>query len=520
MSNPVLRRSVQVLLSALAATSAVAAAPAADHPAVARARAHLAQPAALSADADQFEARDLIVDADGTEHVRFHRTHQGLRVIGGDVVVHANAAGDAVHYTRTLATRLSLKTSPTLSAAEAQTLALSRYAHTGGRVEGHELVIYARNGAPRLAWDVVVHGQRADGTPSEAHLIVSATGRQLLDAWDDIHTANAVGTGNGLHNGTVSLNTDKAGRLSFSMLDRTRGDHTTVDMKNGTSSETLFTARTNVWGNGTVSNRATAAADAAYGQAMTWDYFASQHGRSGIADDGRGARSRVHYSRNYINAFWSDSCFCMTYGDGDNGTSAWPLTTLDVAGHEMSHGVTSHTAGLIYSYESGGLNEATSDIFGTLVEFHANNAKDAPDWLIGEKVFTSGSPLRSMVKPSSDGRSADCWYPGVGGLDVHYSSGVANHFFYLLSEGTNAGQPSPTCVAGNTKVATGTGTLTGIGRDKAGHIWYRALTVYMTSSTDFAAARTATINAATDLYGAGSAETAAVAAAWTAVNRP
>ncbi len=244
------------------------------------------------------------------------------------------------------------------------------------------------------------------------------------------------------------------------------------------------------------------------------------HARNGIANNGAGAYNRVHYGRRYNNAFWSDSCFCMTYGDGD-GTTFNPFDSLDVAGHEMSHGVTSRSANLTYSGESGGLNEGTSDIFGTMVEFYASNPNDAPDYLIGERLYKNGtSALRSMISPSSDGKSADCWYTGVGSLDVHYSSGVANHFYYLLAEGTTNGSPSRTCVAGNTRVATGTGTLTKIGRAKAEKIWYRALTVYMTASTNYAAARTATINAAKDLYGASSTESSAVAAAWTAVNRP
>ena len=104
-------------------------------------------------------------------------------------------------------------------------------------------------------------------------------------------------------------------------------------------------------------------------------------------------------------------------------------------------------------------------------------------------------------------------------LDVHYSSGVANHFFFLLAEGTNSSYgKSPTCVAGNTRVATGTGTLTGIGRDKAAKIWYRALDLYFTSSTSYPNARVHTLRAAGDLYGVGSPEHAAVARAWSAVS--
>ncbi|MFF9803227.1 M4 family metallopeptidase, partial [Streptomyces rochei] len=160
---------------------------------------------------------------------------------------------------------------------------------------------------------------------------------------------------------------------------------------------------------------------------------------------------------------------------------------------------------------------ATSDIFGTLVEFYAGNASDPGDYLIGEKIVRSGfgrDALRYMDKPSKDGASADCWTPAVGDLDVHYSSGVANHFAYLLAEGSGAktvngvSHNSPTCDGSS---------VTGIGRAKLGAVWYRALTVYMTSSTDYAGARTATLSAAKDLYGAGSAEYGAVAAAWSAV---
>src|SRR5262249_20836158 len=151
---------------------------------------------------------------------------------------------------------------------------------------------------------------------------------------------------------------------------------------------------------------------------------------------------------------------------------------------------------LTYSGESGGLNEGTSDIFGTMVEFFANNPNDTPDFLIGEELYKSGSQaLRYMYHPSIDGRSSDCWYSGVGSLDVHFSSGVANHFYYMLAQGTNGNPSSPTCNAGDTRQATGNGTLNGIGRAAAEKIWYRALTIYMTAGTDYHAARTASLNA-------------------------
>jgi Zn-dependent metalloprotease len=221
--------------------------------------------------------------------------------------------------------------------------------------------------------------------------------------------------------------------------------------------------------------------------------------------------SRVHYG----NANWSDSCFCMTYGDGVGNQK--PLTEPDVAGHEMSHGVTSATGNMVHSGEPGGLNEATSDIFVTTVEFSAGNSSDVGDYLIGEKIDIrgTGAPLRYMDKPSRDGRSVDHWSSSAGSLDVHYSSGIANHFFYLLSEG--GGAKTINGVACNSPTYDGQ-PVTGITRAKAEKIWYRALTTEFTSSTKYATARTGTIAAATELYGAGSAEVAAVTRAWAAVN--
>jgi len=205
----------------------------------------------------------------------------------------------------------------------------------------------------------------------------------------------------------------------------------------------------------------------------------------------------------------------MTYGDGTGNVN--PLTLLDVAGHEMSHGVTAATAGLLYSGESGGLNEATSDIFGTGVEFYAANSSDVGDYLIGEKIDINGdgSPLRYMDKPSKDGGSADSWYSGVGNLDVHYSSGPANHMFYLLSEGS--GTKVINGVTYNSPTSDGV-AVAGIGRAAALQIWYKALTTYMTSSTNYAGARTAALNAAAALYGTSSAQYAGVGNAFAGIN--
>jgi Zn-dependent metalloprotease len=483
-----------------------------------RARRHLTDHPARSmhADGHSYTLRDAVLAHDGAEHVRFDRRYRGLRVVGGDIVVHTDAGGALRGMSHTLRQAIAVGIRASVSAGDAVAAALASNPGSA-RAAGPELVVYARGERPQLAYIVRIDGERADGTPSEMQVVVDAHSARVLEAWDDVHTAPATGTGNTLHTGSVSLDTNSISG-GFEMRDPTRGNQSTRDMRNRTFGQgRIFKDADNIWGNGTNSDRATVGADAQFGTQVTWDYYKNVHGRNGIRNDGVGAANRVHYGRNYANAFWSDSCFCMTYGDG-NGSTILPLTSLDVAGHEMTHGVTSVTAGLIYSGESGGLNEATSDIFGSMVEYYANNTTDPGDYLIGEKLFANGTGvIRNMVSPNTDGVSADCWYSGVGNIDVHYSSGIANHFFYLLAEGTTNGSPSPTCVNGNQKKATGTGTLVGIGRAKAERIWYVALTQYMTSSTNYAAARVATLNASNSLFGSGSPESNAVAAAWSAV---
>ncbi|MFF3890436.1 M4 family metallopeptidase [Streptomyces sp. NPDC001914] len=468
---------------------------------------------------EKLVVRDVVKDADGTVHTRYERTYNGLPVLGGDLVVHEKAGKTegVTKATKTAIKVASLKPLVTTAKAEKQALTAAKDAGSAKTAadQAPRKVIWAAAGKPTLAYETVVGGLQDDGTPNELHVITdAATGKKLYE-YQGIET----GTGKTLYSGTVTLNSTLSGS-TYSLTDGTRGGHKTYNKSHGTSSSagTLFTDADDVWGTGAASSSTTdqtAAADAAYGAQVTWDFYKNTFGRSGIKNNGVGAYSRVHYGNAYVNAFWDDSCFCMTYGDGSGNTH--PLTSLDVAGHEMSHGVTANTAGLNYSGESGGLNEATSDIFGTGVEFYAANSSDVGDYLIGEKININGdgTPLRYMDKPSKDGGSADYWSSTVGNKDVHYSSGVANHFFYLLSEGSGA--KTINGVSYNSPTYSGS-TVTGIGRAKALQIWYKALTTYMTSSTNYKGARTATLSAASALYGSSSTEYAAVAAAWTAVN--
>ncbi|GAA3816786.1 M4 family metallopeptidase [Streptomyces phyllanthi] len=469
---------------------------------------------------EELVVRDVIKDADGTIHTRYERTYGGLPVLGGDLVIHESKSGKAEGVTR--ATKAAIKVADltadvTKATAEKQALkaAKAEGSTKSAADKAPRKVVWAANGKPALAYETVVGGFQHDGTPQELHVITDATTGEKLYEWEAIQT----GTGNSQYNGSVTIGTTLSGS-TYQLNDSTRGAHKTYNKARATSSSagTLFTDADDKWGTGTASSSSTdqnAAVDAHYGAQVTWDFYKNVLGRNGIRNNGVAAYSRVHYGNAYVNAFWSDSCFCMTYGDGAGNVK--PLTSLDVAGHEMTHGLTSNTAGLNYSGESGGLNEATSDILGTAVEFYAANSKDPGDYLIGEKVDIrgNGTPLRYMDQPSKDGSSANYWSSSLGGLDVHYSSGPANHFFYLLSEGSGA--KTINGVAYNSPTSNGA-TITGIGRDKAVQIWYKALTTYMTSTTNYKGARTATLNAARDLYGSGSTEYNAVNATWAAVN--
>ncbi|WP_030855746.1 M4 family metallopeptidase, partial [Streptomyces griseus] len=463
---------------------------------------------------EKLVVRDVVQDRDGTTHTRYERTYAGLPVLGGDLIVAESKAGATTGVTKSSRAELkNVDLSADIAPAAAEKQALGLAAADGSKKTAadrapRKVVWMAQSGAPVLAYETVVGGLQHDGTPNELHVVTDATSGAKLYEWQAVET----GIGNTQYSGQVTLGTAP----SYTLTDTGRGNHKTYNLNGGTSGTgTLFSNTTDTWGNGLASNKETAGADAHYGAALTWDYYKNVHGRTGIRGDGVGAYSRVHYGNAYVNAFWQDSCFCMTYGDGT--ANAKPLTSIDVAAHEMTHGVTSNTAGLVYSGESGGLNEATSDIFAAAVEFYANNANDKGDYLVGEKIDIrgNGTPLRYMDKPSKDGSSKDAWYSGIGSIDVHYSSGPANHFFYLLSEGS--GVKTVNGVTYDSPTSDGL-PVTGIGIDKARLIWFKALTTKWGSSTNYAGARTGTVAVAEELYGAGSPESLAVQNAWAAVN--
>ncbi|MBY8880897.1 M4 family metallopeptidase [Streptomyces sp. PLK6-54] len=468
--------------------------------------------------------KDVVKDADGTVHTRYERTYAGLPVIGGDLVVHQRAGGArSVTYASTAALSLPT-TSAKVPAATARKSALSTAAAKGTRRAGARTaprqVVWMTGGRPRLAWETVVTGVQQDGSPSERHVVTDAASGATLDNAEHVESAE----GDSLYSGKVTIGSTLQADGSYALIDPAHGGHRTLD-STVDSNGVLFTDDDDVWGDGTAANPQTAAVDAAYGAQTTWDFYRDRFGRNGIADDGRGSYSRVHYEQQQgvplANANWQDSCFCMSYGDGADGKH--PVTSLDIAAHEMTHGVTSATAGLGDFGESPALNEAVSDMMAAAVEFYANNPNDVPDYTMAEldDLHGDGKPIRYMDLPSKAGISSvgyaplDYWTPQARTDEPHMAAGIGDHFFYLLAEGS--GQKTINGVAYDSPTYDGL-PVAGIGLTDAAAVMYRALTVYMTSTTDYAAARTATLQSAADLYGAQSDAYEAVANAWAGVN--
>ena len=484
-----------------------------------------------------FAQKSVFEEATGEAHVRMNQFYKGVRVFEGEAIVHM-LGGRVTDRTDALARRLNLNVMPSLGITEALGAAHLALAPRGAyvHVPTAELVVATITreietlrgtrtlSQPALAYHI--HTELENGAEETRHtdFLVDAHSGAILEQWSTLHTTAASGIGNSQYSGRVTLQTNSTAS-GYEMRDMTRGTtgNYTTNLNHATSGVgTIYTDADNTWGDGanyvegsstTAANGQTAAVDAHFGVQTTWDMYKNVFGRNGIDNVGTAAYSRVHYSNSYDNAFWSDSCFCMTYGDG---SSFLTLTALDVAGHEMTHGVTSRTANLTYRGESGGLNESMSDIFGTMAEFYRGSTGNTipstgGNWTIGEQLETPSfpTPLRYMYKPSLDGASKDAWSSTLKRLDVHYSSGPMNRCFYFLSQGTGTGNYASTYLPGG---------MTGIGNDKAARIIYKALTAYMTSSTNYAGAKTACLSAATTLYGSTSPEYAAVVSAFKAIN--
>ncbi|MFN0203603.1 MAG: M4 family metallopeptidase, partial [Bacteroidia bacterium] len=453
----------------------------------------------------------VTTDELGFTHFRLQQLYKGVPVKHGIYLLHTQD-GKITSMNGDIYEVNSLNTQPSLSemAAFQQAKAYVNAQTYRWEVENEnrpqgQLVIVANKGKYesgdfRLAYQFDIYGVKP---LSRAYIYVDARTGEIVHTENRLHTADTPATAVTKYSGTQNMTTDSFSG-GYRLREAARSGIQTMNMQKGTSYTAAvdFTDSDNNWNN-VNANWDHAAPDAHWASEHTYDFFYNHYNRNSIDDQGMQILCYMHYDNNYFNAFWDGQR--MTIGDGSGSGNV--LSAIDIIGHEMTHGVTEFSAGLVYQDEPGGLNESFSDIFGTAIEFEAKPT--TASWAIGSDI---GTTLRSMSNPKQyqdpDTYQGQYWI-AAGGPDnggVHTNSGVQNHWYYLVSVG-------------------GTGTndqneaynVTGIGQTKAAAISYRNLTTYLTANSDYADARQGAIQAAADLYGVCTPEVITTTKAWYAV---
>jgi len=430
---------------------------------------------------EDFDPKAVNVDSLGQVHVKLQQTLRGLPVVGAEYIIHVDNRNGVYAMNGRFAADVNLPILPSQTPFNATQRAATQAGIRNWAPLGDTKLTYVVNEKSQafLAWTV-----RAS--------YVSDQGPEIDQIYADAITGDLV--------------------LRAPEYKRLRSRKVYSANNGGTIPGTLL------WSEGGTPTSDTTAQAAFNYAGSTYDYYKNVFGRDSYDNAGATIISSVHYSTSYNNAYWNGSQ--MVYGDGD-GVQFIPLCkALDVDAHELTHAVTERTANLTYSNESGALNEATSDILGNSCETYTKNAgtPNANTWMVGEDIYTpgtAGDALRYMNDPAKAGDYD--YYPTryTGTSDnggVHSNSGIANLAYYLMVMGGT--HPRGKTTTNVTPLSTTSSTSL----DMAQRIWYRALTTYFTSSTTFQAARTATAQAATDLYGAAAA--ASVNLAWDAVGAP
>jgi vibriolysin len=442
---------------------------------------HIAERPEIVLGAGEVASRLTNIDEFGAAHARVSQTINGVPVFGAEAIIHMGPDGAFESVTDKLIRGIDVNTTPRLRDAEAVDLAVAgmggAHALMGERKPAVDLQILRHEGTDHLTFRVQLEMRTEDDEPTMPVVFVDAHTGEIVWSYDNLETAK--------------------NRQTYTAKNRT------------TLPGTLLRSE----GQAQVAD---ATANQAHDNAgLTYDYYSSRHGRDSYDGVGATIKSSVHYSKNYVNAFWNGTQ--MVYGDGD-GVQSNALTVLDVVGHELTHAVTEKSSNLTYANESGALNEAMSDIFGASIEAYRDGAITANTWKIGEECWTpgtAGDALRYMNDPALAGDYD--YYPTryTGTSDnggVHWNSGIANLAFYLMT----AGGTHPRGKTSNAVPALSSNSLTSM--QMAAAIFYRANTTCLTPGSTFTDARDCTQQAASFLYGATAANS--VTQAWIAVGVP
>ncbi len=492
-------------------------------------------------DPSQLVLRHITIDELDMTHVRFDRSFEGNPVYGEQLIVHSGKNGsDLTNRFEPIAEiKLNETTIGKQQAIDTAIAILEKYGTVKtceaepvlyfSDIHGHHIRAYevcahldTQSHHPHAEIRIMIHGSTGEAIGGSAHTFgiwrprpFSIPQGAVSEPGDGPLDNEPVGEANDKtqYSGFIEIRAEQQNDR-YRLFDGSRGKGIlTKDARGGSSSSRareLFDDN-NTWGEETDPPNTFNAIDAHFAAQVTYDTIKKYAGMNSI--DGRGyqLRSNVNVRSNFVNAYWDGRE--MFYGSGD-GRRAGPLTTLDIGGHEIHHGLTTNTWDGIYSGESGGLNESFSDIGGFMTEYHAANTHDHLrwDWRMGEDAWTPGNgihdALRYMNNPTQDDYSVDHYSNYPKQREVHGSSGISNAAFYQLADRSGADK-TPNSVSGV--------RIEGIGIEKAARIFYRGFIKYLTRRATFSDARRATIRAAQELHGEDSREAMQVAAAWSAV---
>ena len=469
----------------------------------------------------------------GRQHVRLNQAHKGVPVYGGQVLRQTEGER-TISVFGTLYEGIDVDPRPALTADQAVAVIEKLSGVDLGPSRVPQLVVYPRE----TGGYVLAYTTRAFSEDALTRYFIDARTGELVASRSELETQAAVsGTGTGVLGDRKKKSERTAPGGGFLADDVFRPPSlVTFDMKGnltrtlgflngviGLGVSDLGADSDNTWTDGPV-------VDGHSYAGWTYDYYFLRFGRRGLDGNNLEVLSIVHpvrrqdlfsYSNSVISTFYLNAFYAgdgvMVYGEGlppgvrltTGQTVDYLAGALDVVAHELTHGVTDYTSGLIYQGESGALNESFSDMMSAGTEFYfQGRAPGQPDWLLGEDVFVPGG-IRSMQNPRAFGDPDHYSIRFTGPEDnggVHINSGIPNHVFYLATVGgTNRVSGIP---------------VTGVGQaniEQIEKVMYRAFTAMMPSSASFSTARAVTIQAARDLYGAGSPAVTAVTQAWNAV---
>lgn len=439
----------------------------------------------------------------GYTHFKYQQYHDGLPIFGSRYILHEKE-GKVQTASGRYSPQVKSVSKPGINPETAIALAKRAMNALSFPERAPEAILCFIDPAFPQTSESLRQAYQVDVQSTEPHdkqrIFVDAATGKIIKKLPLILHEGVPSTGKTKYYGTQNIITDSIAPQSFILRDPTRGEGIFINNSNGGN----FTNTSSTW-DLTNDEQDEVALDAAYCTQEYYDMMLADYNWQGQDGHGKALKVNVH-GGDFVNAYWDGES--STYGDGD--CNYGPLTTLEVIGHEFTHGMIDYTSRLIYDSESGGINESLADMFGKMLERKTDPANFS--WDLGHSFIlgAEGKPFRVMDDPNAVQMPA--FYKGlywVDGNDVHVNSSIGNLWFSMLVDGKQ----------GTNEVGE-TYNVSALGVDKAGQLVFEVNKFYFTESSDYNAFYQYSVDASNALFGAGSAETQAVKEAWKAVGLP